>query len=62
MILKGFLAGGWQGWAHKKDGKLGQESRNILEPSPGATYAVTSAMKLFSVKSTMLAWSIDSHF
>lgn len=62
MILEGFLAGGWQGWAHRKDGKLGQENRNILEPSPGAMCTVTSARKLLSVKSTMLAWRIDSHF
>lgn len=62
MILEGFLGGDWQRWAHKKDEKLGQESRNILEPSPGAMCTVTSTRSLFSVKSTMLAWSIGSYF
>lgn len=58
MILEGFLGGGW----HKKDEKLGQESRNILEPRPGALCAVTSTRSLFSVNSSMLASNIGSHF
>lgn len=55
----GELAG--TGRLDKKDGKLGQEGRNILESSPDAMCPGTSARRLFGGKSALLAWRIDSH-